>query len=99
MTTRDVSLQSRHRPAIQNVLKDVERWVAEAKVAANVAVGELGWDTGGFQDDESLDVKERWALEKLCDALLEKGVLVPLSKKWSLHAPSLRHSAQSHSVL
>jgi ribosomal biogenesis protein LAS1 len=48
--------------------------VSEAKVAANVVIADLGWDTGG-------DSKEKSALDKLCDELLEKGVLVPLSKK------------------
>lgn len=72
MITRDASLRSQYKFAIASSLKDVERWVAEAKVAANIAAGNLGWE---------VDVKERWALELLGDALLEKGALVPLSKK------------------
>jgi ribosomal biogenesis protein LAS1 len=65
-------------------MKDVERWIAEAKVAANIAAGNLGWEhstSGSVLDSGELDAKERWALEQLCDALLEKGALVPLSKK------------------
>jgi ribosomal biogenesis protein LAS1 len=72
---RDASLRSQYHQEIKSVFKDVERWVAEATVAANVAGGDLGWDKG----DQSS--KERWALERLCDALMEKGALVPLSKK------------------
>ena len=30
---------------------------------------------------EGEDWKEQWALERLCDALVEKGALVPLPKK------------------
>ncbi|KAJ6575519.1 Las1-like-domain-containing protein [Mycena sp. CBHHK59/15] len=66
--TRDASLRSQYHQEIKSVFKDIERWVAEATVAANVA-----------KEDQS--VKERWALERLCDALMEKGALVPLSKK------------------
>src|ERR1700722_3031311 len=72
LTTRDASLSTQYQPAIDRVVRDVERWVAETKVAANVG---LGWDA-----DEG-GASERWALDKLCDALLEKGILVPLSKK------------------
>ncbi|KAJ7693686.1 Las1-like-domain-containing protein [Mycena rosella] len=76
--TRDASLRSQYHQEIKSVFKDVERWIAEATVAANVAVGELGWDTSQKGDQSA---KERWALERLCDALMEKGALVPLSKK------------------
>ncbi|KAJ7275427.1 Las1-like-domain-containing protein [Mycena haematopus] len=76
--TRDASLRSQYQQEIKTVFRDVERWIAEASVSANVAVGELGWGTSGKGDPSA---KERWALERLCDALMEKGVLVPLSKK------------------
>ncbi|KAJ6574735.1 Las1-like-domain-containing protein [Mycena capillaripes] len=76
--TRDASLRSQYNQEIKSVFKDVERWIAEATVSANVAVGELGWDTSAKGDQSA---KERWALERLCDALMEKGALVPLSKK------------------
>lgn len=84
ITTRDASVVSQYKAAISSVQRDIERWVSEAKVAANVAVGELEWDNGQINDimggvDE--DPKEKWALERLCDGLLEKGALVPLSKK------------------
>ncbi|KAK0233295.1 Las1-like-domain-containing protein [Armillaria fumosa] len=77
-TIRDESLRNRHKPAISSVMKDVERWIAEAKVAANVSIGDLGWENVTIGDQ---DAKERFALEKLSDALLAKGILVPLSKK------------------
>ncbi|KAJ7169509.1 Las1-like-domain-containing protein [Mycena filopes] len=76
--TRDASLRTQYHQEIKSVFKDVERWIAEAAVSANVAVGELGWDSGKGGDQSA---KERWALERLCDALMEKGALVPLSKK------------------
>ncbi|KAJ6501686.1 Las1-like-domain-containing protein [Mycena vitilis] len=75
--TRDASLRSQYNQETKAVFKDVERWIAEATVSANVAVGQLGWDTGRGDQNS----KERWALDRLCDALMEKGALVPLSKK------------------
>lgn len=61
-------------------MKDVERWMAEAEVVAGLAVQEVGWESSQPSNDLSSS-KERWALERLCDSLLEKGALVPLSKK------------------
>ncbi|KAJ6519442.1 Las1-like-domain-containing protein [Mycena sanguinolenta] len=78
IVTRDASLKSQYQQEIKTVFRDVERWIAEATVSANVAVGELGWSASGKGDQSA---KERWALERLCDALMEKGILVPLSKK------------------
>ncbi|CAK5270331.1 unnamed protein product, partial [Mycena citricolor] len=49
-----------------------------AMVTANIAIGELGW---GNLEKTDQDMKEKWALERLSDALMEKGGLVPLSKK------------------
>ncbi|KAJ7770825.1 Las1-like-domain-containing protein [Mycena maculata] len=78
IVARDASLRSQYQQEIKGVFRDVERWIAEATVAANVAVGELSWDTSGKGDQNA---KERWALERLCDGFLQKGALVPLSKK------------------
>jgi ribosomal biogenesis protein LAS1 len=74
------------------ITRDIARWISEAKVAANVIVGEVGWDasekiaeeTREVNRDNNIDVKEKWALERFCDALLEKGGLVPLSKKYAV---------------
>jgi len=84
--TRDASLRTQYKQEINTLMRDVERWIAEAKVAANMVIGEVGWDSGaaGLQEansDSSVELKEKWALERFCDALLEKGGLVPLSKK------------------
>lgn len=84
ITTRDASLRSQYKADIASVLRDIERWISEAKVAANVAVGQFGWDTHGTSESRGTgeqDIREKWALERLCDGLLEKGALVPLSKK------------------
>jgi ribosomal biogenesis protein LAS1 len=40
-------------------------------------------------DDEVLEPTEAWALDRFCDALLEKGALVPVSRKSVLHLSSL----------
>ncbi|KAJ8084369.1 rRNA-processing protein las1 [Marasmius tenuissimus] len=84
LTTRDASLKSQYKQSIGRTLKEVEKWIAEAKVTANVVAGELGWNFGHSADavhTDEQDAKERWALEVFCEALLEKGGLVPLSKK------------------
>lgn len=80
-TTRDASLRSQYKTEITQVLRDIERWVAEAKVAADISAATLEWDASEVDGPEPEDTRERWALDKLCDALLEKGGLVPLSKK------------------
>ncbi|KAJ7071478.1 Las1-like-domain-containing protein [Mycena amicta] len=72
LVARDASLKAQQQQ-IKTILRDVERWIAEAAVATNVAGGDLGWSNE--------NAKERWALDRLCDALLEKSALVPLSKK------------------
>lgn len=77
--SRDVSLLPRHKPNLIAALRDLERWIAECKVAANVAVGEVGF--GNEYAIGDADFKEIWALENLCDGLATQGVLVPLSKK------------------
>jgi len=88
MITRDVSLVPKYRSMLVTVLRDLERWIAESKVAANVAIGEVGWTSensmGGYAD-----TKELWALEAFCDGLVEKGMLVPLSKKYFAFLNSL----------
>ena len=84
VVTRDASLKQKHQPEIDSVLRDVERWIAEAKTAVDISSGNLGWE--GIEFDHSAEsstqaTKERLALEALCDNLMEKGALVPLAKK------------------
>ncbi|KAF7982009.1 hypothetical protein HWV62_30244 [Athelia sp. TMB] len=74
ITTRDTSVQEKYEADILSVQRSIQRWIAQAKVAAGTSAGDLAWE-----EDE--DPKEKWALERLSDALLEKGALVPLSKK------------------
>ncbi|KAI9572610.1 Las1-like-domain-containing protein [Boletus coccyginus] len=79
--TRDESLRKRHQDEIDTVMRDIERWITEAKVSAELAVNPLGW---GFEDNSAIarvDIKEKWALEILCNALLERGAIVPVSKR------------------
>ncbi|KIP08546.1 hypothetical protein PHLGIDRAFT_69150 [Phlebiopsis gigantea 11061_1 CR5-6] len=81
ITTRDASLRSQYKAETSQVLRDIERWVAEAKVAADISAATLEWDSSGVDGPELEDTRARWALDRLCDVLLEKGGLVPLSKK------------------
>src|SRR6266508_2503030 len=69
--TRDVSVFPKHRSRLITLLRDLERWIAESKVAANVAIGEVGWTSENSTGGE-VDTKELWALEAFCDGLVEK---------------------------
>lgn len=78
---RDGSLRKQHQDEIDTVMRDIERWITETKVSAALAAHPLGW---GFDDNSvasRVDIKEKWALEILCDALLERGAIVPMSKR------------------
>lgn len=91
---RDASLRARCAGDISGVLREVERWLAEARVAAvqmqmqmhgsefasglSSYRGRQGGDDEGELEPEP---RETWALDRLCDALLVKGALVPLSRK------------------
>ncbi|KJA29303.1 hypothetical protein HYPSUDRAFT_61328 [Hypholoma sublateritium FD-334 SS-4] len=114
LVTRDVSMAAQYRPRIVALLRDTERWLAECRVAASGAAGEgSSWHTAAALATEG-DAKELWALDRLCDCLFEKGVLVPLSKKKRLYTsdpflpskasisywePLLRHVQGSHADL
>ncbi|KDR85290.1 hypothetical protein GALMADRAFT_234064 [Galerina marginata CBS 339.88] len=78
--TRDASLVPQYKPKLVNILRDLERWIAETKVASNILVGEIDW-TPPRSFEADADTKEIWALERFCDGLAETGMLVPLSKK------------------
>lgn len=82
--TRDVSMVSQYKPRIVAILRDIERWISECKVAASGAAGDGSWNTTQQNDGTGTegDAKEIWALDRLCECLMEKGVLVPLSKKF-----------------
>jgi ribosomal biogenesis protein LAS1 len=80
---RDVSLASQQKHKVIALIRDMERWIAESRVAVNFFVEEP-WthsQLSGFPITTS-DPKEIWALEKFCNKLSEKGRLVPLSKKF-----------------
>jgi ribosomal biogenesis protein LAS1 len=85
VVTRDTSLRQKYQHEIESVLRDVERWIAEAKTAVDISSGNLGWE-GVEWDSSTVDsapvVKEKLALEALCENLMEKGALVPLAKKY-----------------
>jgi ribosomal biogenesis protein LAS1 len=89
--TRDASLRNQYKKEVNIIIRDIERWISETKVAASIIAGEVEWDAGELagreqkgQRDDIIDFREKWALERFCDALLEKGGLVPLSKKYVL---------------
>lgn len=81
ITTRDASLRSQYQTEVTRILRDVERWISEAKVASNVLSGAFDWDASPGAHELEADPRERWALERFCDTLLDKGMLVPLSKR------------------
>jgi ribosomal biogenesis protein LAS1 len=92
ITTRDASLQTQYKIETNTILRELERWVTEARVAADIAVGGFRWDVDMTAEHADQHIRERWALDRLCEALLEKGALVPVSKKyvWEPTTPVLQ---------
>ncbi|KDQ20449.1 hypothetical protein BOTBODRAFT_100449 [Botryobasidium botryosum FD-172 SS1] len=107
LITRDASLRTRRQNDLNKLLRQVERWVGEAKVAA--------WDGswGGHADLQD-EEKERFAVDRFCERLLDKGGLVPVSKSKrhpaktplateppnvALWSPLLDHAASHHPSL
>lgn len=79
--TRDGSLRKHYQDRVDSVMRDIQRWITEVKVSAELAGNPLGW---GFNDHSTatrVDIKEKWALEIICNALLERGAIVPVSKR------------------
>lgn len=79
-TTRDATLHAHYGSEITKMTRDIERWIAEAKVASATVTGGVGWEDSPEGGDEE-DAREKWALDRLTEVLLEKGMLVPLSKR------------------
>ncbi|KAH0838638.1 Las1-like-domain-containing protein, partial [Lanmaoa asiatica] len=78
---RDRSLRKQHQDEIDTVMRDIERWITETKVSAELAINPLGW---GFDDNSiaaQVDIKEKWALDIVCGALLERGAIIPVSNR------------------
>ena len=83
---KDRSLQTRLNPDAVKILRDVERWIGEAKLAATTAVFDgWGFETSSSNEDGSRDGvqlgREKYALDILCENLLERGCLVPVSSR------------------
>ncbi len=64
------------------ILRDIERWIGEARIAAASVIGDvLGSRLIIDEDDAEMDPRESWALDRLCDELLGRGALVPVASK------------------
>ncbi|KAH9060829.1 Las1-domain-containing protein [Lactarius vividus] len=82
---RDDGAARRYNADVRAVLRELERWLLEARIAATSAPStneNEGWWHARADDDGGGDEpRETWALDRLCDALLARGALVPLSRK------------------
>ena len=77
-------MRQKYQQEIDGVLRDIERWISEAKTAVDISSGNIGWESAEWDYatiNSEQTVKERLALEALCENLMEKGALVPLAKK------------------
>ncbi|KAL5534518.1 hypothetical protein ACEPAG_981 [Sanghuangporus baumii] len=83
--SRDASLKSQYKDELAKSIRDIDRWIGEAKVASSAVIFN-GWGTCELDDG---DENERWALERLSEALTERGGLVPVSTRKRL-ASNLR---------
>jgi len=82
LTVRDASLKTRHKTDVTRILRDIERWIGEARIAAASVIGDvLGSRLIIDDDDAEMDPRESWALDRLCDELLGRGALVPVASK------------------
>lgn len=82
LTVRDASLKTRHKADATKILRDIERWIGEAKVAAAAVVGDvLGSRLLIDEEEAEADPRESWALDRLCEELLGRGALVPVASK------------------
>ncbi|KAL5518691.1 LAS1 [Sanghuangporus vaninii] len=75
--SRDASLKSQYKDELAKSIRDIERWIGEAKVASSAVIFN-GWGANELDDG---DENERWALERLSEALTERGGLVPVSTR------------------
>ena len=82
---RDGTLIKQHKFEVSQIFQSIENWISEARVASSAAFFR-GW---GAETSSSKGVgasrenwRERWALEKFCDGLLERGGLVPVSTRF-----------------
>ena len=78
--SRDASLKSQYKDELARTLRDIERWIGEAKIASSSVIFN-GW---GASDPNDTDEDERWALERLSEALIDRGGLVPVSSRYLL---------------
>lgn len=74
--SRDASLQSEYADELAKAIRDIERWAGETRIAFSA---DNSFDLAIADHDRSEG--ERWALNCLCDALIERGALVPVSSK------------------
>lgn len=88
---RDESLRKQYQDDIDTVMRDIERWITESKVSAELAINPLGWGSDDNSVAAPVDIKEKWALEIICGALLERGVLVPVSKRSEIVSNYITH--------
>ncbi|KAG8983650.1 rRNA-processing protein las1 [Tulasnella sp. 427] len=79
-TSKDATLAKRRAPEFEKVFREVERWIGEAKVASWGAAM-MNLNVMDDEGEEEGEWKEIWALDRLCEALLGRGGLVPVSKK------------------
>ena len=80
MVSRDASLQTEYASELGKAIRDIGHWVGEARIAfsANDVFGSTLVDN---DPNDAENEGERWALSCLCEALLVRGALVPLSSR------------------
>ncbi|KAH9075771.1 Las1-like-domain-containing protein [Lactarius deliciosus] len=88
---RDDDAARRDNADVRAVLRELERWLAEARIAGANAQStneNEGWWHARADDNDGDEPREAWALDRLCEALLARGALVPLSRKArDIHRP------------
>lgn len=78
LQTNDSSLISRQQADLNRILRNVERWISETKLA--LAGSAFDFDGPGEGSDGE-DWREALVMDHLCDSFLVKGGLLRVSKK------------------
>lgn len=80
--TRDASLQKELGVELSKAIRNIERWLGEARVTFTAHnINDIGSSVVNHDGEDNGDEGERWALSCLSELLLERGSMVPISSR------------------
>lgn len=79
LVSRDASLRTKYASEFAKIIRDIEHWAGEVRITSASDV--FGSTPADNDLNDAENEGERWALSCLCEALLERGALVPVSSR------------------